>query len=418
MKNLLFLLSLLALTLSYDPELWLNETMKTGFIGIGDDYNLFFWLFKARNLNKQAPLILFLQGGPACSDVEVVLNECGPYRIDQSNHTKLEKNLYSWTAEADVLFVDSPLGVGFSECSDPFRWPIVEEGVSDDLYTFLTKFFDQETEYQKRPFVLAGQSYAGHYLGKFAPYLHEKKNEHINLKGLILGDPWLSPMNQLVKNPGYAYDHDLINILVYDTAVATYATCIGCIAVSNLPGAAYYCSAAFFEISGSPYNFNIFDIRKKCAPGEPFCYNLTYIDEFMAQERVKKDLVGKQMDWSQCNNIEMEKFLGADYYFDYSDGITTLLKAKIPVLLYFGKDDFIVNTDGGRNMVENLEWTYAEDFYKNSWVDYKFGGKSKGRYIEDQGLKYVEIDECGHFATIDQPAVTQDLVNTFLKEHA
>lgn len=47
------------------------------------------------------------------------------------------------------------------------------------------------------PIYITGESYAGHYIPAFSRYLLTNSSLHINLKGIMIGDGYLDPENQM-----------------------------------------------------------------------------------------------------------------------------------------------------------------------------------------------------------------------------
>lgn len=73
---------------------------------------LYYYFVQAETNPSSRPLALWLNGGPGCSSLGYgAFMEHGPFRPRGS---VLEKNIYSWNMEANLLYVESPLGVGFS----------------------------------------------------------------------------------------------------------------------------------------------------------------------------------------------------------------------------------------------------------------------------------------------------------------
>jgi vitellogenic carboxypeptidase-like protein len=66
--------------------------------------NMFFWYFPAQNGNKQAPLIMFLQGGPGASSMFGLFAEMGPYKVASDGKTLLP-NSFTWNKEYSMVCV-------------------------------------------------------------------------------------------------------------------------------------------------------------------------------------------------------------------------------------------------------------------------------------------------------------------------
>ena len=90
--------------------------MYSGFIEIDEDSesNIFYWLFKHNDDKKS--LVIWLNGGPGASSMGGLFTENGPIRMKK--HSNGTVGLHSidsaWTYDAHVLYVDQPVGTGFS----------------------------------------------------------------------------------------------------------------------------------------------------------------------------------------------------------------------------------------------------------------------------------------------------------------
>ncbi|KAJ3021280.1 hypothetical protein HKX48_008834 [Thoreauomyces humboldtii] len=74
--------------------------------------NSFFWFFEARNNAATAPTSFYLQGGPGASSMYSVFQESGPCHILRDGTAEL--NPWSWNQEANMIYLDQPVGAGFS----------------------------------------------------------------------------------------------------------------------------------------------------------------------------------------------------------------------------------------------------------------------------------------------------------------
>ncbi|KAK2007910.1 serine carboxypeptidase [Colletotrichum eremochloae] len=84
-------------------------------VGQGQDYeiNTFFWFFEAKEDAQNAPLSIWMNGGPGSSSMPGLFNENGPCYINQdSNSTRPSE--WSWNNKVNMLYIDQPVQVGFS----------------------------------------------------------------------------------------------------------------------------------------------------------------------------------------------------------------------------------------------------------------------------------------------------------------
>jgi carboxypeptidase D len=103
------------------------------------DRNLFFWQFESQHIADRPRLVLWLNGGPGCSSVDGALMEIGPYRVRENGI--LERNDGSWNEFATLLFVDNPVGTGFSYTGDPNGYVEEVSESAHHLVLFLEKWF-------------------------------------------------------------------------------------------------------------------------------------------------------------------------------------------------------------------------------------------------------------------------------------
>ena len=107
--------------------------------------NLFFWHFQNRHIANRQRTVIWLNGGPGCSSEDGALMEIGPYRLKDDSH--LEYNEGSWDEFANVLFIDNPVGTGFSYVDTNSYVHELKE-MADQLVSFLEKFFTLFPEYE------------------------------------------------------------------------------------------------------------------------------------------------------------------------------------------------------------------------------------------------------------------------------
>ncbi|KAH9368036.1 hypothetical protein HPB48_019865 [Haemaphysalis longicornis] len=87
----------------------------SGYITVNPQYNsnLFFWFVPSLSDPQNAPVILWLQGGPGTTSLLGFFAEHGPYRVAEGS-TRAEFRQLTWAQRYSMLYVDQPVGAGYS----------------------------------------------------------------------------------------------------------------------------------------------------------------------------------------------------------------------------------------------------------------------------------------------------------------
>jgi len=99
--------------------------------------------------------------------------EHGPF-IMKEDTTKFVENEYSWNKEANMLYIESPAGVGFSWCSDTESCTFDDDSSAKDNLAAILDWFKQFPEFKNNKLWVSGESYAGIYV----PYLTYQMHYH------------------------------------------------------------------------------------------------------------------------------------------------------------------------------------------------------------------------------------------------
>ncbi|XP_048497278.1 serine carboxypeptidase-like 13 isoform X3 [Beta vulgaris subsp. vulgaris] len=143
--------------------------LETGYVGVGDNegVQLFYYFIKSERNPQTDPLILWLTGGPGCSALSGLVLEIGPLIFNTSAfnwHSKaptFQLNPFSWTKVASIIFLDSPVGTGFSYATDPEHYYTDDITSSEHIYQFLRKWLMDHVGFQNNPLYICGDSYSG-----------------------------------------------------------------------------------------------------------------------------------------------------------------------------------------------------------------------------------------------------------------
>ncbi|KAM0923789.1 hypothetical protein ACQ4PT_005311 [Festuca glaucescens] len=186
-------------------------------VGTSGDRALFYWFFEAEKEPEKKPLLLWLNGGPGCSSVAYgAAQELGPFLV-RGYGEKLTRNPYAWNKAVNLLFLESPVGVGFSYTNKTSDLKVLGDRVTaEDSYTFLLNWLDKYPEFKSRDFYISGESYAGHYVPQLADRIYEgnkaaSRDRIINLKGFMIGNAVLNDETDQLGMVEYAWSHAIIS---------------------------------------------------------------------------------------------------------------------------------------------------------------------------------------------------------------
>ncbi|KAJ8767354.1 hypothetical protein K2173_017398 [Erythroxylum novogranatense] len=414
----------------------------SGYITVKQEHGraLFYWFFEAESEASKRPLLLWLNGGPGCSSIGYgAASELGPLRVAEDG-ASLTFNIYSWTKEANLLFVESPAGVGFSYSNTSSDLDVVDdEYVAEDAYSFLVGWFQRFPQYKTHDFFISGESYAGHYVPQLAELVYDRnkdapKNEFINLKGFIVGNP---ETNDYYDDKGvleYAWSHAVISDELYNKAKNVCDFRISkrsddCNEAVNLVFRQYseidmyniYAPACLINTTSSSLssssesqiqqaNKNL--LRRLRVPGgyDP-CYSPhaeMYFNRANVQSALHANVIGNpDGKWKVCND---HIFSGYNYTsFSILPIYSKLIKAGFRIWIYSGDTDGRVPVIGSRYCVEALGLPT-----RSPWRSWSHERQVGGRVVEYEGLTFVTVRGAGHLVPLNKPSHALSLIHHYL----
>ncbi|KAM0207169.1 hypothetical protein ACHAQD_012175 [Fusarium lateritium] len=176
----------------------------TGTVNITGDKSIFFWYFESRNSPTTDPIILWLSGGPGATGELGIFQDSGPCHVNKGGNSTTQQP-FAWTDNANVLYIDQPVGVGFSSVANFDDVPVDLPSGARDLYKFLDIFTTSVfLDLAERPWHIAGESMGGHYITGYAKYIMEQQKERkdlalkLNIKSIIAIDAYIDATRQSV----------------------------------------------------------------------------------------------------------------------------------------------------------------------------------------------------------------------------
>lgn len=124
----------------------------------------------------------------------------------------------------DMIYVESPAGVGFSYSEDPsFYQGTTDEETAQDLWVFAQGILEQFPEYASYDWYLTGESYGGHYVPNYAKKILDqnaaKAGKNIPLKGFAVGNAWTVPADDNRGAADFWYEHAIISEEIHSDMV-------------------------------------------------------------------------------------------------------------------------------------------------------------------------------------------------------
>ncbi|CAJ0952003.1 unnamed protein product, partial [Mesorhabditis belari] len=201
----------------------INYDLYSGYLNAGKngDWKMHYMLIESKGpKSDDDPILVWLQGGPGCSSFGAIFEELGPFYMSPDGKSLFE-NKYAWNNRANLLFLESPIGVGFSyDKTNPQFDDANDDQAKEMNYVALSDFFNSYSKYTNRSFFLAGESYSGVYIPMLAARLVQGIANgtfpNPNFQGAAIGNGYLDVArlyNSLVLWSGY---HGRVSVQEWD----------------------------------------------------------------------------------------------------------------------------------------------------------------------------------------------------------
>ncbi|KAG7086613.1 hypothetical protein E1B28_002557 [Marasmius oreades] len=394
------------LPISSDP----NETRK-----------LFFWFFPPGPQGTLDDVIFWTNGGPGCSSLEGFLQENGPFQWGVGT-AKPIVNEHSWTNLSSVLWVEQPVGTGFSQGKPNIR---NEDDLAEQLVGFFNQFLDIFSELKGKKLYLSGESYAGAYVPYIANYIYEHPTElpGWDLQGIWIADPVLGLDALQEQVPAVNFVQKYENVFAFNQSFmaqlnATAASCgytdylnehlvappIGPLPVPNSSRRCDVWDTIFDAALAVNPAFNIYRIFDTFPVlwdvlGFPGSFEQIQLPPvYFDREDVKKAIHAPlNVTWSECSDIDVFPKGDASDPSSWVVLPNVIEKSKRTVIAH-GLADFILIAEGARLVIQNMTWGGLQGFQtaikRDSFIVDGMG--ALGNAHTERNLTYIEVALSGH----------------------
>ncbi|EGG06013.1 putative carboxypeptidase cpdS precursor [Melampsora larici-populina 98AG31] len=377
---------------------------------------LFFWFLPSQTEVGSNDLTMFTNGGPGCSSLIGATSENGPLTLAK----KITRNPYSWNTVSNVLYIEHPAPVGFSEGNVTIHNEIE---IAKPIFGFLQHFVEVFEEMKNVNFWVSGESYAGYYVPYICDYIYAHQSAlALSLQGSFLIDPVFSDGVFAFEIPAYpfvkrhqdafpfnatfwAHLADLHHSCGFDAYLEKYLTYPPPGPFEEpLPGSletnAYNMTCDMYSaIVLALENITNFNFYNYTGPLDQ--------DYFSRQDVREAFHVPKgTQKWTECSNSNNVPISLNHSYDRYS------LKRT---LLAHGLWDFRIFSEGSQLGVQNMTWSGAQGLSKPLTVPFMVKGQGHlGNFRTERGFTLAEVDKAGHMIPQDQPQAALQLLQFLL----
>ncbi|CAN6363504.1 unnamed protein product [Urochloa humidicola] len=414
-----------------------NFDMYGGYVTVDEEAGraLYYWFQEADRCHADpatAPLLLWLNGGPGCSSIgSGALEEQGAFRLHPDGTLFL--NEFAWNKVANVLFLESPAGVGYSYSNTSSDLVVGDERTAEDSYIFLVKWLERFDQYKYRDFYIAGESYAGHYVPQLSQLVYRNnigiENPSINFKGFLVGNGLTDDSLGMLKfwwHHGIISDETLrrgLDICVKDNSTLTKPTpeCQEVIDKAyeeqgNIDTYSIYTPPCPWGSPAEPPRIRIQRRRRALTlPAYDPCtawYAIDYLNKEEVQKAIHANVSGIIGNpWEMCN---------MPIYYNWTTVTPIsmipiyqeLIGAGLKVWVFSGDTDSAVPLSATRLSLDAMELPVKTSWYP--WYMDPNATEVGGWSMEYEGLTYVTVRGAGHEVPLHRPEQALFLFKHFL----
>ncbi|TRY59609.1 hypothetical protein DNTS_003892 [Danionella cerebrum] len=397
-----------------------------GYVDVREGAHMFWWLYYADSSSasyRELPLVMWLQGGPGGSGCGFGnFEEIGPLDRD------LKPRETSWVRASSVLFVDNPVGTGYSYTDSEDALTKDVGMVASDMMVLLKAFFSLKKEFQSIPFFIFSESYGG----KMAAAISLELTEAIqagsikcNFAGVALGDSWISPIDSVMTWGPYLYSTSLLDDNGLNEVITAAKAVLEAVSQGQYQKATELWSVTENVIEQNTNGVNFYNIlsqnddemlkstSERSANGFITLLKKRHIHPLHRQSlsklmngqiKQKLGVIPKNVTWGgQAEDVFLN--MAGDFMKPVVDVVDKLLAAGVNVTVYNGQLDLIVDTMGQELWVKKLKWEGLQSFSKMKWtalVDPQEQSQTGAFFKTYKNFAFYWILKAGHMIPADQ----------------
>ena len=351
----------------------------------------------------------------------------------------LHENIYAWNKIANMVFLEQPVGVGFSFSNNNGDYNIGDvQAAKDNLETILT-FFEKFPHFSNSKLFLTSESYGGHYLPTWADEIIKYNDAipvmRINFQGFAVGNPYTDFYSgvgaemetywgkQLLPKP--LWDKYLENNCTDPVQQFNSSTCSILILnfmkkIGNLNP-----YALDYPVCLSNQQLKMREFLRDTNENTEMMYEPCeeqYSSVYLNKLDVKTALhVNTNIEWEECSRTTkynlLDKMRPMEKYYN------TLLNSKthqdIRILVYSGDDDSVCGTIGTQRWIYNLGFptmSLWDTWYNTDGQTAGFVTKFKTPFGDNSRFSFITVHDAGHEVPTYKPKDALELFEMYLND--
>ncbi|XP_071634686.1 retinoid-inducible serine carboxypeptidase isoform X1 [Temnothorax longispinosus] len=384
--------------------------------------NMFWWLYyTTANVNSyyNSPLVIWLQGGPGGSSTSFGnFEELGPLDV------KLNPRNYTWVKDYNVLFIDNPVGTGYSYVETGSALTKTNTQIAKDLVECMRGFYKKLPKFENVPTYITTESYGGKMGAEFALVWDRAQKAGTiksNLKGVALGDAWISPIDSVLTWAPFLLSTGMVDTEGFNRISSAAERTSANVKRGEWTRATTEWANTQQVVLQETYNVDFYNILTKTNPNSLIASPLIFksgmyrylgqSDDDVSLENLMNGPVRKALGIKATHGSQSAAvfaYLGEDFMKPVINIVEMLLnETKLNVFVYTGHMDLIVDTPGTLLWVEKLKWKNADTWKNSARRPLVVENIVEGYFKAQDNFRMYWVNRAGHMVPKDNPAAQE-----------
>ncbi|KAI7021273.1 alpha/beta-hydrolase [Hortaea werneckii] len=314
-----------------------------------NENSLYFWYFPTDNEAAGDEIVIWLNGGPGCSSLDGLFQENGPFLWQSGTYSPIE-NPWSWTNVTNMVWIDQPVGTGFSPAAEGVPATIKDEkDVAEDFMGFWKNFMET--------FDLVGRKvYLTDQRPEDSVMIYSSAVQHLNKYASVfaLNETFMTDINERAEKCGYFEFMDYALNFPPITKLPSGPNI-------SAPGCSVWDDIVTAAITVNPC-FNFYHLTDFC----PYLWDELGFpslgwgpNNYFNRSDVQKAINAPPTSYAICGNDN----LGLDSSIPSALGpLPSVIERTNNVILGHGWLDYLLLANGSLATIQNMTWNGAQGF--------------------------------------------------------